>query len=235
MSYDVQVWSVHPASSFEYLPNAINWKHNEGSALYEKRAWAISFLPSVRVLPEDVPIEVSSSLPGIEYLSEINLSPIDAPEVAKKFAMRTAIAIAKASHGVIFDPQNNAVTLPSGVRRYVKPQPNENASILALSWWFVDGPLVDGSYSGLLDVLSAELPEAMPRRYGLFEPPQHVYANEGRDHFLKFLADNAKGVGTIWYPSGPVFNVSLRLPSPLEPQSEGSGREHCRSTLTLKH
>jgi hypothetical protein len=226
MSYDVQVWSVDPAPSLEHLPDAINWKRNEGSLLYEKRAWAISFLPSVRVLPEDVPLEVSRCLPGIEYLSELNLSPIDAPEVAQKFVLRTAIAIAKASHGVVFDPQNDTFTLPSGVRRYVKPQPDENLSILALSWWFVDGPIADSSYSELLDVWSAELPEAMPRRYGLFEPPQHVYANEGREHFLRFLTDNAKGIGTVWYPSAPVFEVSLQLPSPIGASKRGfrSGR-----------
>jgi len=226
MSYDVQVWSVNPTPSLEYLPDAMNWKSSNGSSLYQKRSWQISILPSVRVLPEDLPPEVSRTLPGIEYLSELNLSPINAPEAGQKFALRAAIAMARASHGVVFDPQDNTVTLPSGVRRYVKAQADENASVLNFSWWFVDGPIADNRYCELLDVLGAELPEAMPRRYGLFEPPQHVYAEEGREHFLKFLTDNAKGIGTIWYPSAPVFDVSLRLPSPIGPSKQGfrSGR-----------
>lgn len=180
----------------------------------------ISILPSVRVLPEDLPEEVAGALPGIGYLTELNLTPINASESTKSFAVRTAVAIAKTSHGVMLDPQTQAVTLPSGVRRYTKPAPDGNASALSFSWWFVDGPLTENRFDELLDVLEAELPEAMPRRYGLFEPPQHVYAEEGREHFVKFLATHADD-GPIWYPSAPVFDVSLRIPSPIGAIKQG--------------
>lgn len=142
--------------------------------LYSQRSWQISIHPSVRVLPEDIPAEVSPVLPGIGYLTELNLSPINAPESAKKFALRAASAIAKGSHGVVFDPQEDALVLPTGIRRYAKPAPDENASVMRFSWWFVDGPLTENKFDGLLDALVADLPEAMPRRYGEFEPPQHI-------------------------------------------------------------
>ena len=223
MSYDLQVWSISPAPShsLDCLPDAINWKRSEESLIYQKRSWALLRRSSVQVLPEDMPLEVSRSLPGIGYLTELNLSPINAPVGAQKFALRTAVAIAKASHGVVFDPQNNTLTLPSGVCRYIKPQADENASVPSFSWWFVDGPIAEKNFRALIDVLDAELPEAMPRRYGLFEPPQHIYANEGRAHFLNFLAGNASGIGIVWYPNPPVFGVYLHLPSPIGASKRG--------------
>jgi hypothetical protein len=69
-------------------------------------------------LPEDLPEEIAASLPGIAYLTELNLSPVDASEVARKFLVRTGTAIAKATHGVIFDPQLPQMTLPSGIKRF---------------------------------------------------------------------------------------------------------------------
>ncbi|MGC2029045.1 MAG: hypothetical protein WA642_03430 [Steroidobacteraceae bacterium] len=68
----------------------------------------------MKVLPEDVPETVARTLPGIAYLTELNLSPIDAPETARKFLSRSAAAIAKTMHGVILDPQADQVTLPLG-------------------------------------------------------------------------------------------------------------------------
>jgi hypothetical protein len=222
MSYDLQVWSVNPASFSQHFPDSTDWKSDNDFWLYQRRSWKISICRSVRALPEDLPFEVSRALPGIGYLTELNLAPINASEPARKFVLRTAIAIAKAAYGVVFDPQDNTLTLPSGVRRFVKPPSDESASIINFSWWFVDGPIaVDNNYGALLDVLEGELPETLPRRYGLFEPPQHVYADEGREHFLKFLADHAKGVGMIWYPSAPVVGVYLSLPVPIGASKRG--------------
>lgn len=44
------------------------------------------------------------------------------------------------------------------------------------------------------------------------EPPQHLYAETGRNHFLKFLAHYVFKLGFVWYPSPPVCDVSLLIP-----------------------
>jgi hypothetical protein len=81
--------------------------------------------------------------------------------------------IAKREHGILLDPQSGTVTLPSGIQRFMGTDPYENASLIALSRWFTKGPLGEGNrYDLFLDILEAELPEALPRRYGKFEPPQ---------------------------------------------------------------
>ena len=53
------------------------------------------------------------------------------------------------------------------------------------------------------------LPEAMPRRYGRFEPPQHLYSETGRAHFLRFLQEQLDELFLVWYPHRPVASVSL--------------------------
>ena len=221
MSYDLQVWSAGATDLSVVLPESEKWSNCAGSWVHERRAWQVNVAQSVKVLPEDLPEEVARSLPGIAYLTELTLSPIDAPEVARKFLSRAAAAIAKATHGVMFDPQTDQVTLPSGIKRFAATGASENASVISLSWWFVDGPIARGEFGSLIDVLEAELPEGLPRRYGSFEPPQHLYADTGREHLIKFLAENLRGQIVIWYPSAPVAHVHLGLPDNIGASKRG--------------
>jgi hypothetical protein len=121
MSFDLQICSVHPASALEDLPTPTAWKANDQSWMHERSDWQVVSGRYVKVLPEDVPETVAQTLPGITYLMELNLSPIDAPETNRKFLSRSAAAIAKAIHGVVFDPQADYVTLPSGIKRFAGP------------------------------------------------------------------------------------------------------------------
>lgn len=221
MSYDLQIWSVHSASAPEGLPTPTTWKANDQSWIHERRDWQVVLGRSVKVLPEDVPETVAQTLPGIAYLTELNLSPIDAPETARKFLSRSAAAIAKAIHGVVFDPQADYDTLPSEIKRFARPGPSESASVISMSWWFIEGPVARGEFTSLLDVLKAELPEGLPRRYGSFEPPEHVFAETGREHFLTFLSEQLKGKIVVWYPSAPVSHVHLGLPENIGASKRG--------------
>lgn len=45
--------------------------------MHERRDWQIVVGRSLKVLPEDVPEAVARVLPGIDYLTELDLSPID--------------------------------------------------------------------------------------------------------------------------------------------------------------
>jgi hypothetical protein len=75
MSYDLQIWSVHSASAPEGLPTPTTWKANDQSWIHERRDWQVVLGRSLKVLPEDVPETVAQTLPGIAYLTELNLSP----------------------------------------------------------------------------------------------------------------------------------------------------------------
>jgi hypothetical protein len=221
MSYDLQIWSVHPAPSSDVLPKPTTWIANGQLWTHERRDWQVVVGRSVKVLPEDVPEVVAQALPGIAYLTELSLSPFDAPETARKLLSRSAAAIGKAIHGVIFDPQADQVTLPSGIKRFARPGASESASVISMSWWFIEGPAARGEFGPLLDVLKAKLPEGLPRRYGSFEPPEHVFAETGREHFLTFLAEHLKGQIVVWYPSVPVSHVHLGLPEDIGASKRG--------------
>lgn len=221
MSYDLQVWSVCPPDLAISLPEPDKWSNEASSCLYERRDWHVAVGQPVKVLPEDLPEEVAASLPGIAYLTELNLSPVDASDVARKFLVRTGTAIAKATHGVIFDPQRDQITLPSGIKRFASVGATESASVISLSWWFLEGPIARGEFGTLLDVLERELPEGLPRRYGSFEPPQHVYAETGREHLITFLSENLRGQIVVWYPTAPVAHVHLGLPDNIGASKRG--------------
>jgi hypothetical protein len=161
------------------------------------------------VLIRDIPEDVVGLVPGISYLTELNLEPIGASKQAYRLLDSVSKRLGKAVHGVILDQQTDTIVTPSGVKRYRPQRRSERFSILAFSWWFTEGPLLTHwgleHFVGLLERL---LPETMPRRYGLFEPPQHQYFETGKDHFLDFLHEHLDG-SLVWYPHRPVVGVSV--------------------------
>ncbi|HZS44348.1 MAG TPA: hypothetical protein VFC63_04550 [Blastocatellia bacterium] len=172
------------------------------------KKWTIILGPSDEVQPEDIPEDINLLLPGIRYLTEINLSPINFSWLARRSINRVAKSVAKAAHGVIFDPQEGSITTPSGVKRYESRRREQRFSILEMNWLFTDGPLLEKNGPEIfVKFLETRLPESMPRRYGEYEPVQHLYAKTGRDHFLQFLCDNNWSI--VWYPTRPVLHVNV--------------------------
>lgn len=214
MSYDLQIWSARPVNLPEALPEPGTWRHSDRLWTRKGRGWQVLVGPSDRVLPEDIPEEVNMTLPGIAFLTELNLSPVTAKASAKRLLVRVAKAFAKAAHGAVFDPQTDTITTANGVARLMPLGSSESASVIALSWWFTSGQLIEGNLAELVTVLEGSLPEALPRRYGPYEPPQHVYADTGRDHFLSFFRTESRtGLGiVVWYPHPPIADVSLSIP-----------------------
>ena len=61
-------------------------------------------------------------------------------------------------------------------------------SVLSFSWWFLDDVMLNekGRLS-FLTLLEKWLPEALPKRYGEYEPPQHLFAKTGVKHLERFM------------------------------------------------
>lgn len=213
MSYDLQVWSVRPFDHSAFGRPEI-WQRSSGASVHARKNWQIVVSASDRVLPEDVPNEVSKVLPGIEWLTNLNLEGKPTAE-AIRLVQSAATEIARFGHGAVIDQQDASIRLPSGVKRLMSPRSKETFDIVSLSWWFLDSPSASGEgRERLVDLLERVLPEVLPKRYGLYEPPQHVYAQTGREHFLRFLDENLHDT-KVWYPHRPVVSVYLSLPSPL--------------------
>jgi hypothetical protein len=226
MSYDLQVWSVRALQS-DALGPADLWQQGSGAWTHTRKTWQIVVSGSDRVEFEDIPDEISSLLPGIEWLTCSNLKG-NAPPEGQRLIQTTAKQIARFCHGAVLDQQTGSIQLPSGVKRFVSPRSKETFDVVSMSWWFLDSPIESrGGREQFLKLLERMLPEALPKRYGLYEPPQSIYAETGKEQFLDFLDRNLHGI-TVWYPKRPVVNVSLHLPSPRGAHKLGFRANHLR-------
>lgn len=209
MSYDLEVWSVRPPDLPEALPNSTDWQPERTGWQRRGRGWQIVVGMTDDVWPEDVPGDVAVRLPGIAHLTQLNLEPIHAPKSAHTLLRRTAQDIARSGHGLIHDRQTDSLETPTGVKRFAAAPREQTFSRLCMTWWFLDGPLSSPEgVSTLLSMLEARLPEALPRRYGLYEPPQYSFDEGGRVAFEHFLIEHLDDL-VVWYPRRPVASVSL--------------------------
>jgi hypothetical protein len=224
MSYDLQVWSVRPLHP-DAFRDTVKWQKESSAWIHARKNWQIVVSASDRVEPGDIPEEISKLLPGIEWLTNLNLEGKTTAE-ALKLAQSSAADIARYSHGAVLDQQDGSIRLPSGVKRLMSPRSKETFDVLSMSWWFLDSPLESREgRERFVELLEHMFPECLPKRYGLYEPPQHVYAQTGREHFLQFLDENLHDF-KIWYPHRPVVSVNLGLPSPVGAHQLGFRTNH---------
>lgn len=193
MSYDLTVWSIEPCADA-----AAHGREGKG--------WVLNISPSEPVMAEDVDEGVFPLLPGIRYMTVLNLEG-KRTRTGEAALARAARAIASAGHGVIHDPQQDRATLPNGVKRWLPPPRDEQVPQLELSWWTEHALLDRAALDRLFAVLETHLPEAMPRRYGEYEPPVHVLAKTGRAHLLDFLVEHDSQI--VMYPHAPIAGVYL--------------------------
>lgn len=213
MSWDLKIWSIHKAKFPESLSGEKHWDLESGNAYLRKNEWQIVVNNSLKVEDEDINNEVLPLLPGISYLTELNLEPISAPESGKNLLLKIAKSIAKDVVGIIEDPQTNNLIAPSGIKRFIPPkrERDERFSILEMTWWFGDNPLAHKEIIyNVINYFESRLPEALPKRYGGYEPPQHKYIETGNEHLKKYLVDHMYE-NVVWYPTKPVVGVHLSL------------------------
>jgi hypothetical protein len=211
MSYDLNVWSVDPASFPASLPVVGNWTLADNRADYNGGNWHIAIGASQLVDDEDLPEDVSVLMAGVRYLTELNLEPFHAPKSARKLIHQVAKHIATQTSGVVEDPQTDSFMTPSGIQRFVAKRRPEQCSLLFMLWRFLDASVPRSDiWPWLVDYFKKQLPEALPRRYGLWEPPPHKLEETGEEHLLRFLSDKMYD-HVIWYTRRPVAGMYMSL------------------------
>jgi hypothetical protein len=162
MSYDIQVWSVRPLEP-EALRKPELWRKESAAWVHARKNWQIVISQADRVQPEDIPEEISKLLPGIEWLTNLNLEGKASGE-AFKLAQSAADDIARHSHGAVLDQQDGSIRLPSSVKRFLSPRTKETFDVLSMSWWFLDSPIErrDGR-ERFVALLERSLPEGLPQ------------------------------------------------------------------------
>jgi hypothetical protein len=98
---------------------------------------------SAEVEVEDIPEQVMAALPGIAWLSSVNIEPIGAPSAVKREVKRALKALANDFGGAVEDPQTDSVTLPAGTKRFrpATRDPETRVAKLSLNYWFTESPL----------------------------------------------------------------------------------------------
>ncbi|MFB5284059.1 hypothetical protein [Peribacillus sp. Hz7] len=222
MSYNISIWSVNKTSFENEVFNQEKIKRQNNGIIYEDKNWQITVSGPFEVMEEDIPEEVVGQLPGIKYFTEIILEPFDAPKRALQLVKKMTKILAQSSHGVVVNEQEGTISSPSGVKRLETiPAKDADPSYLLMTWWFMnDHTFIKDGFETFLDLMESMMPEALPRRYGIYEPPQFKLADKGKEHFIQFLSENLHE-GIVWYPSKPFTYINIRIPDKVGPTRQG--------------
>jgi hypothetical protein len=209
MSYNIQVWTVFPVSLPVMLPNRDTWNNIGRDWAYKTSEWQVSVRPSVEVVGQDLPRNVDRALPGIAYLTQLALDPEDASQEGIDFLLKVANRLSVSAHGVFLDPGKDHLTIPTSIKRYHQTEKEERFSTFQFHWWFTQSPMqTEEGLTSFVELLENSFPEAMPRRYGFFDPPEFHFDETGKGHFINFMLAHLEDV-IIWYPGPPVLEVFL--------------------------
>lgn len=221
MSYDLKIWSTNKPNFDEDFINHNNLIAVDDLIIYREKEWQIVINSVNKVEDEDIPENISSLLPGICYCTEINLEPISAPKKAQKVLDKISTIIAKSSYGLIVDEQNDTVKTPSGIKRLNPIPKTENKNLMTISWWFInDDEFKKDGLKNFINLIDSNIPEAMPRKYGLYEPCQFKLAEYGKEHFINFMYENYYDT-VVWYPCRPFEYIHFGVPNPIGPHKLG--------------
>lgn len=211
MSYDIRIWSSNPIDLQNSCPANEGWLIENSLAHYTKDGWQIIVTDSAKLETEDIPEEALTLIANLSYLTEVVLEPGQAPTQARAIMNEFVKSISCQLQGVIEDSQEGSFYLYdlSGVK-HTSPAKKKKArrfSLLEMSWWFNETPAEKKALlKQLIDYFESNLPEALPRRYGLYEPPQYKYLKAGKLQFIEFLDENDM---VVWYPTKPVLGIHM--------------------------
>ena len=150
--------------------------------------YTISIDESVVVEPEDIPIDALLSLSEIKYLTSLHLEPYTDEKTVVDKVIRYSKKLAKEFNGVVENPQlENEVLLTE--KRKTFTQKTRDADIISICWYMDCQQSLSNHLEGFVDLLQIYLPQALPRRYGSFEPPEFKYSETGKAHLINFLND----------------------------------------------
>lgn len=154
--------------------------------------------------PEDMPTEVLLSISGIKYLTHIDIEPFPSDSTYIKKVHGYVKRLAREYIGILEDPQSGLVYTPSGVKKASLPPIAKNEHTISMSWYMDSKYPLKDKLSEFVDLLIKYMPNALPRRYGRFEPPKYKLDEMGIEHFKDFLINEDS---VVWYPNKPVMHV----------------------------
>ena len=172
MSYDINIWSRKRIEIDQ-----------EEIVIDE---YMLTVDKSVVVENEDIPIDVMLSLSEIKYLTSFYLKPFTNDKTVIDKVTRYVKKLAKEFDGVVENPQlENGVLLVNKRKTFTRA--TRDAEKVSICWYMDCQQSLADRLGEFVELLEKYLPQALPRRYGSYEPPQYKYSETGKEHFIQFI------------------------------------------------
>jgi hypothetical protein len=147
-----------------------------------------------RTEPDDLPDDLAGSVRRPAWLVEIHL--LGGFEASSDvWAFDLAISMARVGNGAVYDPQTDKVIWPTGVVPRARGSKVERFNIVEIEWIVPWSRLPAHAPSFLLAVLRDVWPEAVPVRFGTYEPMQGRLDRDGDEAFASVWREEVEGQG----------------------------------------
>lgn len=176
---------------------------------------AFSLEGPLRINAEDLPLDLAAAVVTPQWLVEMNV-PRGASETVWAMAVRVGRRLADDMGGVLFDPQQDEIVWPRSKQRRIIRLEGDPLRDVEFEWAIPMVGFTQTLSADLLDLLRRLLPEAIPRRFGTFEPLQHRL-DDGDDGFHDVWREEAESdfsLGLFWTATKPVREGSVFFPDP---------------------
>ena len=159
--------------------------------------------------PDDLAEPLAAAVLAPHWLTTVSVSH-EASTRRRELARSLARRLAQEHDGAAYDPQEDLVIHPRGRPKRVAAGKAEKTSIVRLEW-YVAAERWAAAPAALVRVVARRCPEALPTRFGGFEPLQERYEPAA-------FADFAAEQDTFWLASRPSFGGHAL------PPDRGTGR-----------
>lgn len=233
MSYDLEVYAPHVLDGddlralIEECGLAIGDEGSRSITVVRGARGRYSFTVDGpdEVEAEDVPAQISSVVLGSRHLYAVLIEGTIGSEIphAARFAKR----LARALDGAVIDQQTSEVWSRSRSRAIQRPARESRVATVDFDWFCLQEELSQDSSLLFVDTVARFLPEALPRRFGEYEPFQGKYAEAGREGFTaawssrnldalllrpRAVRRRRHGRRAEWAACGPILVDVLGLP-----------------------
>jgi hypothetical protein len=158
-----------------------------------------------RLEAEDVPPEVTSLVLGARYLYSVTVEGSADSEIPH--AVRFAKRLAKILDGALVDEQTGQIWSRSRSRTMQTPSREDRVATVDLTWLSLRDEVPDDASALMVSAAERYLPEALPRRFGEYEPFQGKYAEAGKEGFSQAWRDATSAL--YFSGSGPCVGGHL--------------------------
>jgi hypothetical protein len=159
---------------------------------------------------EDFAEEVAGACLAPRWMMTLTV-PYSVPKKAIELGRSLARHLAETNTGAAFDPQEDSLIWPRGRPKRVPSRQTEEVTSRVTLDWFLPTTSWESAPGTLLRLIRRYCPEALPKRYGRWEPLQHRFDPADPDAFVRFVLDEEDGDG-FWFASRPSFGGSWTAP-----------------------